>query len=335
MRRPVWASAPGFTRAWSALEYQGNEFSRSIMNLMQVARVIAVKPAQVNVLPNLFNDDKFRKRAYENLAEFMHGCVLPFDTIFVDTLGSDLEGYRDGSICIGALLMQTELGVTGLGFGATQSRTFAPVMMVNPMSASAIGVNKDESDFYRGFIDLSGQALKPDASKAREDDMTLLTTWSKDFHETALSLSAEDKRTLMENHIDQVERALAVIAMLQSANVYLDEVELSRNERKRAARKNQQVPLTVKVMQRSRRQRKSDESAHVDYSHRFEVAGNYAHHFAQTAEGTPNKLFEKWKRDKPEKVMMIGGRECIRIWRPPYVKGPEDKPLVVKARVVE
>lgn len=69
-----------------------------------------------------------------------------------------------------------------------------------------------------------------------------------------------------------------------------------------------------------------------NYSHRFEVRGNFAHHFELTASGTPNRLFERWSVEKPEKVVQVGGQPCIRIWRPPYVKGPEDKPLIPKIR---
>lgn len=70
----------------------------------------------------------------------------------------------------------------------------------------------------------------------------------------------------------------------------------------------------------------------ASYSHRFEVRGNFAHHFELTAAGTPNRLFEKWATEKPDKVVQVGGQPCIRIWRPPFVKGPEDKPLVPKIR---
>lgn len=80
--------------------------------------------------------------------------------------------------------------------------------------------------------------------------------------------------------------------------------------------------------------RKRDVRGSVDFSHRFERRGHFKHHWELTPEGRPNPIFAAAKREKPEKILEIDGRPCVRIWASPTVVGPEDKPLVIKRRVV-
>lgn len=123
---------------------------------------------------------------------------------------------------------------------------------------------------------------------------------------------------------DCAERAMAVLSWLESVNVDLGEPELTKSQRARAKRKGQAVALTVKV--RSPKSKSVKRGGSRNYSHRFEVAGHYMHF----PEGT------KVADADPTKLSFVPGRGFVRkVWCPPHVKGPEDKPLIPKVRVVE
>jgi hypothetical protein len=121
----------------------------------------------------------------------------------------------------------------------------------------------------------------------------------------------------------------AALALLESANVELVESVAPYPRGHVACGKPK---FDVFIRQSARRSAPSGESPGINFSHRFEVRGNFAHHFETTLSGKPNALFEKWAAEKPEKLLMVGGRPCVRIWRPPYVKGPENMPLIPKIR---
>lgn len=129
------------------------------------------------------------------------------------------------------------------------------------------------------------------------------------------------------------ERVWAVLGFLASYNVELVDAPLSRRQRARELRKGRQIALVVRVKPPKRRASKHSGSAR-DFSHRFEVAGHYIHHFERKADGTPNSVFARYATKRPDKVVQIGGQDCVRFWQPPHVKGPEGKPLVPKVRVL-
>lgn len=80
--------------------------------------------------------------------------------------------------------------------------------------------------------------------------------------------------------------------------------------------------------------RQREDHGSIDYSHRFERRGHFKHHWELTPEGKTNPIFAAAQRDKPEKIIQVDGRPCVRIWTPSTVVGPEDKPLIIKRRVV-
>lgn len=149
-----------------------------------------------------------------------------------------------------------------------------------------------------------------------------------------------DTQDSLNQHLDEIEKdkptlhglaaPFAVLTMLESANVDLVE---SDTQYPRGHVAYGLPRLEVRIRQ-SKRSIPRESAKHRDFSHRFEVRGNFAHHFETTAEGTANRLFEKWALLRPEKVVQVDGKPCIRIWRPPYVKGPEDKPLIIKTRYI-
>lgn len=147
-----------------------------------------------------------------------------------------------------------------------------------------------------------------------------------------------EKRGVVRDHKAEINRdpqfvkmlaaPFASLAMLESANVELVDSPVQYH-RGHVAHGTPKYDVYIRQAKRRLGQQTLGEAR---YSHRFEVRGNFAHHFEETAAGTPNRLFERWSLERPEKVIQIGGQPCIRIWRPPYVKGPEDMPLIPKIR---
>ena len=90
-----------------------------------------------------------------------------------------------------------------------------------------------------------------------------------------------------------------------------------RTQRRRLARES--VPTEVVVIQFRKRKyynekgEETEDSKKIDWSHRWLVGGHW-----------------RWQ---PYKDPVSGGEIKKRIWISPYVKGPEDKPLVMKDRV--
>lgn len=121
-----------------------------------------------------------------------------------------------------------------------------------------------------------------------------------------------------------VRTALKLLYLLDSANVELDAVPVSRQVRRQAERSGAQIAWTVIVHAPQRNESKGVEPGQRDFSHRFEVRGNFAHH----REGS-------WLYDHSDPADIRPcprcGR-CRRVWRPPHVKGPTDRPLAVKIR---
>lgn len=112
--------------------------------------------------------------------------------------------------------------------------------------------------------------------------------------------------------------------LLDAANVELTDIPPSRQIRRNAARKGAQIAFTVRVRQSSRRPVPRENGEHVSWSHRWEVRGHYKH-------------FTKGSHTKDESKLAPCPQHgmCRREWSPPHVKGPEDKPLIPKVRVVD
>jgi hypothetical protein len=125
------------------------------------------------------------------------------------------------------------------------------------------------------------------------------------------------------------ERALAALYFLESANVFLAQPQVSRQVRRVSERTETPIAQRVYVRAPTRRSRSDESGPRREYSHRFEVRGHYRHFGAST------RLYRAVARDRPEKLLDLPSRgSCVRIWCPPFVKGPVDKPLVVKSRTL-
>jgi hypothetical protein len=159
--------------------------------------------------------------------------------------------------------------------------------------------------------------------QARYDGVNVrLSPIHKQFNDAVGALMGEYR----EFCVQAVRYAATALYFLESANVELVDTPVSRQERRAAERKGGRVTLTVHVRTPKRRLRSDPSGHHIDYSHRFEVRGHYKHFPVGTklADSAPTKLVTH---------PTLG--QCRRIWCPPFVKGPEDKPLIPKVRIIQ
>lgn len=113
----------------------------------------------------------------------------------------------------------------------------------------------------------------------------------------------------------------SAIAMLESANV--DLVKLMDYPSFHVL---SGLPLyEVAIRQNTKRYKYPDdhESQARDWSHRWEVRGHFKHF-------TKGPVY----RANPDRRVTHKGVECVRVWCPPYVKGPTDRPFIPKLRRV-
>lgn len=120
--------------------------------------------------------------------------------------------------------------------------------------------------------------------------------------------------------------AISALRVLDAVNVSLADVQLPRAARRRAEREGAIPALTVDITTgRAAGATGGAEGAHVEWKHRWMVRGHWKHYGEHTAIA----------RRHPSRVKDVPGHgRCVRVWCPPFVKGPADKPLVLKTRVV-
>jgi hypothetical protein len=146
-------------------------------------------------------------------------------------------------------------------------------------------------------------------------------------HEQATSGGIPLQMTLATATASAVRTALKVLYLLDSANVELDRTAVTRQVRREAQRSGAEIAWVVKVRAPNTREKDGDTRITREFSHRFEVRGNFAHH----REGS--WLYEHSAPEDIRPCPRCG--QCRRIWRSAHVKGPLDRPLAVKIRHVD
>jgi hypothetical protein len=128
----------------------------------------------------------------------------------------------------------------------------------------------------------------------------------------------EDYKQRIVSSPTNITRILHAYWLLMSQTIVEKAKETGdRTQRRRLARES--VPTEVVVIQFRKRKyynekgEETEDSKKIDWSHRWLVGGHW-----------------RWQ---PYKDPVSGGEIKKRIWISPYVKGPEDKPLVMKDRV--
>lgn len=119
--------------------------------------------------------------------------------------------------------------------------------------------------------------------------------------------------------------ACSALSLLEAVNVEIQEAELSRAERRRAERSGAEPALEVIIQHKhSTSKTENDITRSIDWQHRWTVRGHWKHF-------TKGPVFNANPR---KRVIDSKHGECIKIWCPPFIKGPEGKPLILKSRRV-
>lgn len=150
--------------------------------------------------------------------------------------------------------------------------------------------------------------------------------WTVLWIDPELLARGDTKTTLLPNgevmpgHQDIEWAIYGTLLVLESANV--DLVQTAGPPRGHQAHG---VPhFEVVIRQNSKRYVSGRPPQAQDWSHRWEVRGHFKHfRRGATYDANPDR-----------RVLMPDGTDCVRIWCPPYVKGPQDKPLIPKRRVI-
>jgi hypothetical protein len=114
----------------------------------------------------------------------------------------------------------------------------------------------------------------------------------------------------------------SALRLLDAVNVSLEEAPLPRPERRRAARVGAKPSLEVVIRSSGKERQASIMPSTIDWQHRWTVRGHWMHF----------KRGPIFNANPRRRVIDPVHGECVRVWCPPFVKGPDDKPLVLKSR---
>lgn len=322
---------PSFVR-WAGVaaavpERAGTWVGAEIGEALERARPLVVEQRQVEVLPS--PSEGMARAPLAFLAE----ADLPFAAVVVDLVDARGQGLQLAEVGLtlkaisawsraGALHLAPLLGDEAISFVPgvlSLSRTELPEPVVRAERARArwerVGVD------HGAPLVRAGLWGRGEPREAPYDGYCTLTFEPEayqdpDFHEgslRALGLAG-----------DVLGR---ILYLLDAANAEVGEIEASRQVRRRAARLGRELAAAIEIKRpRQRRARASDHAGESRYSHRFEVIGHYAHY------GPGTWLFEHSAAEKRGRCPRCGS--CRRVWRGPHVRGPAERPLVLKTRFI-
>lgn len=127
-------------------------------------------------------------------------------------------------------------------------------------------------------------------------------------------------------------RVMAALSIMETECVVIEDTVLVKRDRDRAEKRGWKIAQMVYVRptRKGGSRATSNLENHRDYSHRFWVSGHYKHFPVGTrVADTRLDLVRPCTRHGAAACPM----GCRRIWTQPFIKGPEDKPLVPKTLV--
>lgn len=329
MKRPAWAAAPMFGRCWSAAESSAADglitalYRDQVLTDLARAHVLSIDPTQAEVLPRVLpafehiaataehDQDKVMAegdRALTVLADLLREVRTPFPVLFID-FGRPVEGY--GSVpVVGSLVLEGPSPSRGAIDGQSG-------LAVIPFVGEQVPL-----PFCIYYADTSS----PTWREARSSGV--VTRWlDPNMDEAPVPEDAEESVIQVRaGGLGAADLTVAILSWLESVNVELIEAPLTPRRRAAALKRGRRIPQVVHVRQPKSRPRRDVSRGRANYSHRFEVRGHYMHFDESTRVG----------RSDPTKLSFVPGRGFVRkVWCPPHVKGPTDRPLVPKVRTVE
>lgn len=124
-------------------------------------------------------------------------------------------------------------------------------------------------------------------------------------------------------------RVLAALSVMETEAIVIGDAPMENRDRKRAEKRGWQIAQMVYVRPTRKGPRREPTGEEREYSHRFWVSAHYKHFPLGTrmADARPDLV-------KPcTRIGDASCGRCRRVYTPPFIKGPEDKPLVPKTLV--
>jgi hypothetical protein len=363
LNKPRWEGTVGFDRAWAETMtlLQHPDFRRDgelivlapeHMQAEVVAaeladdRVIRFDPEQLMVLPDW--------EGHENLCDFAADVELPFPHIFLDfelydrwpTWNMDrlLTGLKlmIRSACLfrdpyeGSRLVVIPRASFESSDGSHAPRslglvTFSPWDGTSPHSWEQQVISGARPGHEGMMFAATFLAARVEG---HEGMIVMLPNTQETYDLAADSIDLPSRGNALANlaasiTVFAVDRIMAALSILDSEVVDLEDAPVPRQSRRRMEREGGKIAKIVSIRspRRGPTNKPSGEEAH--YSHRFWVRGHTKHYPVGThmADVRPDLV-------KPcTRTIGACERGCRRIWTPPFIKGPADRPLVLKTLV--
>lgn len=371
-QRPTWAGSFSFARAWdsAAEKLSGvtavnvgergwyldpmDYYRMASILFLDTAHLVRIEPEQVAVLPDW--DD------LSDAWDFAADAGLPFEHVYLDFEG---PGGFAPLVSMFPNVYERDEGtwrarqtdgekVTVHLHGAAVDRDGNGNLHVTPFGGFSYG-GEDQSMYVRPLGTVAFDAPLLDQVVSSTEQSVVGLDGHRYFTE-ALSASTEfllasggtpgrlgcvtvpfprddpetpSALTVMDAVLTAALRVLAALSIMESEAVVVEDAPLEKRDRDRAEKRGWKIAQMVYVRptRKGPRSEPTGESAH--YSHRFWVSGHYKHHpiGSRLADMRPD-LVRPCTRVGPASC-----GSCRRVWTGPFIKGPEDKPLVVKSLV--
>jgi hypothetical protein len=353
-RETRWEGSRGFlpamalahaivTRPTSQLTPEEQLIGRTMGGMLRVARPVVCPPAQLDAISDDIFDD------LGQAFEYAMSARLPFEVTFFDFIdasgdaptmawhlveggGSEL-GFELRGVLAGELATERRtvfFPIVGLRGDAPEELGAAFVDWGSEAHASATPARWQESLAVRGERDLKVTMMSISAAMEalRESPRAVPGALLGCIRAEQLGPQAEQlQASLATMTATAVRAAFKILYLLDSVNVELDPLKVSRQVRRQVERSGGQIAWTIAVRAPHRQEAEDREGGSREYSHRFEVRGIFAHY----PEGS--WLYEHSEPGEIRPCPRCG--HCRRVWRPPHVKGPPDRPLAIKIRRVD
>ena len=333
------------------------------------AHVIRVDPEQVEVLPEWESDQEAIEFGIDAQLPF-ETVYLDFEGVGGIAPHAGLDAYDSPLTITGALMFRQGtdiLVVAPYGWagprekiGDRDSHYESPGWFMFDRDR-LVAVTRDTGEINHPAVADKEMLLDPDGTGAlaatvatdycigafldegdAPEEMKGLPGWAVLPFHRGLALEAwgkpEDEHSLMVERImwwsdllwKLTKKAMAALSIVEAEEVELVEARMEKRDRKRAVKRG--WPIADQVVIRPRKRYNGDRPApsgeEARYSHRFWRRGTYAHYPLGTriADARPDLV-------KPCARIEGNCGFCRRVWHPPTIVGPEDKPLVLKTLV--
>ena len=370
-RKPVWAGSFSFSKAWDEAAEIGKEdlmvvrhpddsveltpISMARMEtivMLDQAHVIRVEPEQVQVLPEW--------DTLEDAWEYASEAGLPFEVLYLDFEGPgglapivtlDVPIYVRDEEKQGWTLYEVDTEQAHIHLrGAVVCRDGNGSLRIYPYG----GIYYRDTDLpdvcvMMGVADFGTARVEPlgghrvvlvGQGTVYGSEMAFVSTELLAGHPGHVSLNMESIKARTEVQADTTIsfadlvlraslRVLAALSIMETDCVVVDDAPMETRDRKRADKRGWEIAKMVYVRPTRKGPRSEPTGAEANYSHRFWVSGHYKHYPIGTRLADHRPDLVKPCTRKGDASCGV----CRRVWTQPFIKGPENKPLIWKTLV--